>query len=90
MSARGLLFKLHRPRYFHIIPQRIANRAVLCRRQIDRAQSLILLDSVTPNSKIECDGFVSARSGINSLSYDVDLERFHRSALLPQNFDNVH
>src|SRR6266566_5403728 len=89
MSPCGFLFKLYRPGDLDIAPQRVANRAILGRRQLDRAERLVRLDAFTSDSKIQRDVLVSAWNRIDPLSHDVDLEGLDRRALLSQYVDDI-
>src|SRR5712675_1082008 len=89
MRARGFLFELDRPIDLNIAPQRVPHRAVLRRRQLYRAQRLILRYSLSTNAKVERDVLVAPGNRIDALSDHVDLERLERSALLREDVDHV-
>src|SRR5712671_3396595 len=89
MRARGFLFELDRPIHLNIAPQRVPHRAVLRRRQLNCAQRLILLYSLSADAEVERDVLVAPGNRIDALSDHVDLERLERSALLREDIDHI-
>src|SRR5882757_10135648 len=89
MRPGRLLFKLDRPIDLNIAPDRLPHRAVLRRRQLYRAQRLILLYSLSPDTEVERDVLVATGNGVDALSDHVDLERLDWSALLREDVNHV-
>src|SRR5712691_11008206 len=89
MSPRGFLLKLDRPIHLDIAPERLPHGTVLRRRQLYRAQRVVLREPLSADAEVERDVLLAPGNSLDALSYHVDLERLDRSALLREDVDHI-